>query len=295
MFHILCFLSPTDLLRLAATSSNFRNYWTENPLLWHSSSIHKGFISKEQALNVTSLFDSSWRTFYFTYMPQAVPAEFIEFCEKCKLGRFGEITCIHKFGLIGPSKCGKSEYARYFSNPTNYSFQEEYLMTIGLEFCIQSISFSQDNMEQCCKIEVWDTAGDQRFRSITQSYYRGLFSIGFCFDMSSKESFNEMKSIFFQYLKDRLSIDITKMNPQKAYQTIHDSLNVNHNLCIIGLKKEIRQVSTFDIQQFLNTIIDPHIPFMKRKVAYFEQSVHSKDHLFYPFMFGMMNKLMQHR
>ena len=123
------------------------------------------------------------------------------------------------------------------------------------------------------------------------SFCRGFCTTAFCFDMSSQDSFNEMKLLFYTYLKNQLSVDVTCRNAQQVYQIIHDALG-NKRLCIIGLKKEIRQVSSLDIQEFLLSFIDTNFPFMKRKLAYFEQSVHLTDKLFYPFMFGAMEDLL---
>ena len=39
------------------------------------------------------------------------------------------------------------------------------------------------------KVQIWDTAGHERFRSITYSYYRGANAIIIVFDLSDKKSF----------------------------------------------------------------------------------------------------------
>jgi small GTP-binding protein len=49
------------------------------------------------------------------------------------------------------------------------TFSENYISTIGVDFKIRK--FDLDGT--MTKFQVWDTAGQDRFRAITRSYYRG--------------------------------------------------------------------------------------------------------------------------
>ena len=42
------------------------------------------------------------------------------------------------------------------------------------------------------KLQIWDTAGQERFRNITASYYRGANGIFLVYDITDKESFEDL-------------------------------------------------------------------------------------------------------
>ena len=39
------------------------------------------------------------------------------------------------------------------------------------------------------QLQIWDTGGQERFRTITQSYYRSAHGVIICYDITSRESF----------------------------------------------------------------------------------------------------------
>ena len=43
------------------------------------------------------------------------------------------------------------------------------------------------------RLDVWDTAGQERFRTITSSYYRGAHGIIIVYDITDRESFDNVK------------------------------------------------------------------------------------------------------
>jgi len=49
-------------------------------------------------------------------------------------------------------------------------------------------------MDKIVKVQVWDTAGQERYRSITNAYYRGAEGILIVFDVTQKESFENIEN-----------------------------------------------------------------------------------------------------
>lgn len=55
---------------------------------------------------------------------------------------------------------------------TDNKFKQENDPTIGVEFGSKTITCKN----KVIKLQIWDTAGQESFRSITRSYFRGYFS-----------------------------------------------------------------------------------------------------------------------
>ena len=74
---------------------------------------------------------------------------------------------IYKFNIIGDSGVGKSCLLMQFSQ-NEFDMNKE--NTVGVEFGNQII----DVDEQITKLQIWDTAGQEIFKSITRTYYRAV-------------------------------------------------------------------------------------------------------------------------
>jgi len=43
------------------------------------------------------------------------------------------------------------------------------------------------------KLQIWDTAGEERFRSVTQMYYKNASAIVLVYDQTSESSFDSLE------------------------------------------------------------------------------------------------------
>jgi small GTP-binding protein len=109
---------------------------------------------------------------------------------------------LYKILLLGDCAVGKScLLLRYCDD----SFQEAHLTTIGLDFRLKNI-YLENNRK--IKIQIWDTAGEDRFRAITRNYYKGANGILLIFDVTNKNSFEHVRD-WIQTIREESSEAIT--------------------------------------------------------------------------------------
>ncbi len=98
-------------------------------------------------------------------------------------------TCrIFKILLLGDSSVGKSCLLLRYCDE---KFQDLHLATIGLDFRLKTIYLEN---KKKLKVQIWDTAGQDRFLAITKNYYRGANGILLVFDVTSNSSFEHIKN-----------------------------------------------------------------------------------------------------
>ncbi|WVZ86051.1 hypothetical protein U9M48_032894 [Paspalum notatum var. saurae] len=94
---------------------------------------------------------------------------------------------LFKYIIIGDTGVGKSCLLLQF---TDKRFQPVHDLTIGVEFGARMITVDNKPI----KLQIWDTAGQESFRSITRSYYRGAAGALLVYDITRRETFNHLVS-----------------------------------------------------------------------------------------------------
>ena len=90
-----------------------------------------------------------------------------------------------KILLLGESAIGKTcLIERYVNN----SFKNNYLVTIGMDIRIKKLEINNYDVN----VTINDTAGQERFRSITKMVYKGADGILVGFDLTDLDSFNQV-------------------------------------------------------------------------------------------------------
>jgi len=110
---------------------------------------------------------------------------------------------LYKIVLIGDSGVGKSNLLSRF---TRNQFNMESKMTIGVEFATRSIQTDGKTI----KAQIWDTAGQEKFRAITSAYYRGAVGAIIVYDIAKHSTYENVK-MWLQELKNHADPNLVIM------------------------------------------------------------------------------------
>ena len=168
---------------------------------------------------------------------------------------------IFKIILIGNSSVGKSSIIQRYIQKI---FNDEYTCTIGVDFFMKTIDIN----DKLIKLQLWDTAGTERFKSITTGYYRGANAAFVVFDLTSRVSFNSISEWIQNYYN-------------------YSNPNSEKNVVLIGNKsdlKESREITEEEINKFV----------VNNNIKYFETSAKNGENIdecFYYIAEKLMNDM----
>ena len=93
-----------------------------------------------------------------------------------------EYEMMVKVILIGDSSVGKTNImSKYLKN----QFNENSKATVGVEFGAKIFKINNRNI----KAQIWDTAGQEKYKAITGAYYKGSKGAFVVYDITRKETF----------------------------------------------------------------------------------------------------------
>ena len=92
-----------------------------------------------------------------------------------------------KYIIIGDASVGKSNILLKYAHN---QFKAEYQLTIGVEFGAKNIKIK----DKIYRIQIWDTAGQENFRSITRAYYKNSVCALVVYDITNRQSFENVKA-----------------------------------------------------------------------------------------------------
>lgn len=101
-----------------------------------------------------------------------------------------EFDILKKIIIIGDSGVGKSNILLRYSEG---KFVDNYMMTIGINFMYKITKI--DDLK--IKMQIWDTAGQDKYKTITQNYYKNCNGAFVVFSIDSKESFYSVSTYYF--------------------------------------------------------------------------------------------------
>eukprot|EP00744_Colponema_vietnamica_P014915 GILI01020884.1.p1 GENE.GILI01020884.1~~GILI01020884.1.p1 ORF type:complete len:178 (-),score=22.69 GILI01020884.1:89-622(-) len=97
------------------------------------------------------------------------------------------MASLRKIVMVGDAAVGKSAI---LARLTRNEFIAPYGETIGVEFGAPKFDVANETWT----LQIWDTAGQEKYRSITTSYYRGSHAVLIVYDVTNMESFNNVSN-----------------------------------------------------------------------------------------------------
>ena len=91
----------------------------------------------------------------------------------------------HKIIFVGDAATGKTSIInRIIDNP----FNDTYEVSIGIDFMSKNIRFRGQNI----KIQIWDSAGQEKYKGLIPSYVRNSSIVFIVYDISKRSSFDNI-------------------------------------------------------------------------------------------------------
>ena len=91
-----------------------------------------------------------------------------------------------KIIILGDSNVGKTSLLLSYTD--NY-FPDSHIATIGIDYKIKTLTINGVQL----KLQIWDTSGQERFRSMTHTFLKTANGIVFAYDITNKKSFEGIK------------------------------------------------------------------------------------------------------
>ncbi|KAJ1767348.1 hypothetical protein LPJ74_005422 [Coemansia sp. RSA 1843] len=104
--------------------------------------------------------------------------------------------------MLGFVAVGKTSLVTRY---VHHTFSDHTPSTIGASFVTAKIAV--DDWE--CRLQLWDSAGQERFRAMTQMYYRGANAVILVYDITSEESFRDVDT-WVQELQRNIDMNDTR-------------------------------------------------------------------------------------
>ena len=159
---------------------------------------------------------------------------------------------VFKYIIVGDSSVGKSCLLLQF---TDKRFKSAHDLTIGVEFGARTVPVDNYGF---VKLQIWDTAGQESFRSITRSYYRGAICALLVYDITRRSTFQNL----VRWLEEMLEHAYSRMT-----------------IVLVGNKKDLdaeREVSYDEGLEFAR----------KNKLIFFETSAKTAENVDQTFIYA---------
>lgn len=163
-----------------------------------------------------------------------------------------EYSFLVKLLMIGNSGVGKSSLLCRFAD----NYFPLYLMgTAGIDFKQKLVTIE----EKTIKLEIFDTAGQERFHAITTNYYKGVMGIILVYDISDQISFDDVNKWMAQ-IKENVGEDVViflvgnKIDKERIVDT-NDGRSLAEKYKVYFVETSAKQANNID-EIFLDLVKD---------------------------------------
>jgi small GTP-binding protein len=124
--------------------------------------------------------------------------------------------------IVGESSVGKTSLLYKY---TQGFFTNQHLATVGLEYFTKEEKVA----DKVIRVKIWDTAGQEQYKSLTRNFYRNSNGVIIVYDVTSKASFEKV---------------------QEWVQSVIDNTDRTIKMVLVGNKIDLtREVSTEEGQK----------------------------------------------
>ena len=108
-----------------------------------------------------------------------------------------------KVVLLGDSGVGKTcIISRYISG----SFEKNLSSTNGASYCSKMVKF--ETLGKNLLLDIWDTAGQEKYKSLTKFFYKDASIVILVYDITRKESFDNLTEYWYNQLQENCAKNI---------------------------------------------------------------------------------------
>ena len=99
-----------------------------------------------------------------------------------------------KIALIGSTGVGKTCIIKRFAEDT---YDEGGISTIGGAYYQKTMTINGKQIQ----IDLWDTAGQEQYRSLTRHFYKDAYIVCLVYDITKENTFEDLKNVWYNELK----------------------------------------------------------------------------------------------
>ena len=102
-----------------------------------------------------------------------------------------------KVVLLGDSGVGKTcIISRYITG----NFEKNSVSTNGASYCSKNVEYKK--LGKNLLLDIWDTAGQEKYKALTKFFYKDAAICVLVYDITNKESFNNLKNFWYTQIKE---------------------------------------------------------------------------------------------